>query len=128
MDFEGYSSIDLHSFCTRQLAPSYGTRVELQPVQNLEVSQEWQFSPSHSFQSRDIRGDLEGRKLLVMAAHTFETQQKQANLPSQVSLDHLLAIEKEGYGHKLQVLGTRCRISAPKNGKVFIYDYVISLL
>ena len=30
----------------------------------------------HSFQSRDIRGDLEGRKLLVMGAHTAEMQQK----------------------------------------------------
>ena len=44
-------------------------------------------------------GDLEVRKLLAIAAHTRETQQKPANLPSHVSLDHLLAKEKERYGH-----------------------------
>ena len=50
-------------------------------------------------------GDLEGRKLLAIAAHTVETQQNPANLPSHVSLDHLSTKERERYGHKLQVLG-----------------------
>ena len=47
VDFEGYSSIDLNSFCTRSLVSSYGTRVELHPVQNPEVSCE--FSPYKTF-------------------------------------------------------------------------------
>ena len=42
-------------------------------------------------------GDLEGRKLLAIAAHTVETQQKSENLPSHVSLDHLSAKDKERY-------------------------------
>ena len=42
-------------------------------------------------------GDLDGRKLLAIVAHTIETQQKPAHL------DHLSAKEKERYGHKLQV-------------------------
>ena len=57
----------------------------------------------HSFQLRDMLGDLEGRKLLAIAAHIVETQQKPVNLPSHVSLDHLSAKEKERYGHKRQV-------------------------
>ena len=48
----------------------------------------------HSFQSRDMFGDLEGRKLLAIAAHTVETQQKPANVPSHVYLEHLSAKEK----------------------------------
>ena len=48
-------------------------------------------------------GELEGRKLLAIAAHTIETQQTTVHLPSHISLDHLSAKEKERYGHKLHV-------------------------
>lgn len=44
-----------------------------------------------------------------MAAHTglpVGTQQKLVNFPSHSYLDHLSTVEKEWYGHKLQVLGT----------------------
>ena len=41
--------------------------------------------------------------MLAIAAHTVETQQKPANVPSHVYLDQLSAKEKERYGHKVQV-------------------------
>ena len=57
--------------------------------------------------------DLEGRKLPAMVAHTVEMQQKSEHLPSHISLDHLLAKEKERYGHKRQMLGTCNPYTAP---------------
>ena len=58
-------------------------------TQEMLPSEKWILRGIHSFQSRDMLGDLEGRKLLAIAAHTVETQQKPANVPSHVSLDHL---------------------------------------
>ena len=38
---------------------------------------------------------LKGKKMLAIAAHTVETQQKPTYVPSYVYLDHLSAKEKE---------------------------------
>lgn len=51
-----------------------------------------------------------------MVAYTrlaMETRQKLENFPSHSYIDHLSTVEKEWYGHKLQVLGTCNPYTAP---------------